>query len=64
MLELPEAEEGLLQLLLPAADGLVELVPPAVDVGQRLADGAGLGLGSLLRQVAGLPENFEIKSLA
>ena len=64
MLELPEAEEGLLQLLLAAADGLVELVPPAVDVGQGLADGAGLRLGSLLGEVAGLPENFEMKSLA
>ena len=55
MLELSQAEEGILQLLLPVVDGPVEVVPPAVDVSHGLADGAGLGGGGLLGQVAGLP---------
>ena len=55
VLELSQAEEGILQLLLPIVDGPVEVVPTSVDVSHGLADGAGLGRGGLLREVAGLP---------
>jgi hypothetical protein len=52
VLELTQTEESLLKLLLALADALVEVIPTAVDVGQRLLNGTGLGLGRLLREVA------------
>ena len=42
MLELTEAQEGVLKLLLAHHNGLVEVLPPPVDVGQWFLDGAGL----------------------
>lgn len=54
VLELSQTEEGLLQLLLPVVDGLIEFVPTAVDIGQGFLDGAGLAGGGLLGQVTGL----------
>ena len=42
VLELSKSEESLLQLLLTVVDALVEFVPPAVDIGQGLLDGASL----------------------
>ena len=42
VLELSEPEERVLQLLLPDDDGLVEVSPPLVDLGQGLLDSSRL----------------------
>ena len=42
MLELAQSEEGVLQLLLSDHDGLVEVGPPPVDLGQGLLDSSSL----------------------
>lgn len=42
VLELAEPEEGVFKLLLSDDDGLVEVGPPLVDLGQRLLDSPSL----------------------
>ena len=42
VLELAEPQERVLQLLLPDDDGLVEVGPPLVDLGQGLLDSSRL----------------------
>jgi hypothetical protein len=59
VLELAEAQEGVLQLLLPHHDGLVEVLPSSVHVCQWFLDGAGLVRRGAFGQIVGLPaENF------
>jgi hypothetical protein len=59
VLELAEAEEGVLQLLLPHHDGLVEVLPSSVHVRQRFLDGSGLVRRGAFSQIVGLPaESF------
>jgi len=42
VLELSQSEKGVLQFLLPDDDGLVEVGPPPVHLGERLLDGSSL----------------------
>ena len=60
VLELSQSEKGVLQLLLPDHNRLVEIAPSPVDLGQRLLDSPSLIRRSSLSEVVSLPklENF------
>jgi hypothetical protein len=54
MLELSEPEQRLLKLLLAVADGLVQFIPAAINVAERLLNGAGLTRSGVLSEIDGL----------
>ena len=61
VLELAKSEQSVLQLLLSDHDGLVEVAPPPVDLGQGLLDSSSLVGGSFLRKIVSLPKEKTIK---
>ena len=62
MLELTQSEQSVLQLLLSDHDGLVEVGPPPVDLGQGLLDSSGLVRGSFVREIVSLSKEKTISN--